>query len=279
VSTAPASSQGSCYRHPERQSYILCQRCGRTICPECQIQAAVGVQCPNCVREGHAETRRAGPSLLMRLRRSGTTSQPVVTYSLIAICVSVWLLQIIPGSPATQLLAYNPQFTASEPWRMITSIFTHSTGSLFHLLFNMYTLFLFGRLLEAILGRWRYLALYLISGLGGSVAVLLLAPFTWVVGASGAIFGLLGAFVVIQRKLGMKNPQLIILIAINLAIGFVPGFSISWQAHVGGLITGAAVAFAYLRTRRADQKNTQLILIGLIVGTLVMITAASVFIG
>lgn len=268
-----------CYRHPDRQSYILCQRCGRTICPQCQTQAAVGVHCPECVREGNAEIRRGRSPIVTSMRRARTTSQPIVTYSIIALCIIVWLLQIIPGSPVTNILAYNPQLTESEPWRMITSIFTHSTTSPLHLLFNMYTLFIFGRLLESLLGRWRYLALYLVSGLGGSVAVLLLSPYTWVVGASGAIFGLLGAFVVIQRGMGMRNPQLVILIVINLVIGFIPGFSISWQAHVGGLVAGVAVAYAYLRTRRANQKTTQILLVSAIAVALIVIAVARVVIG
>lgn len=278
MSSAPASSNGVCYRHPDRQSYVLCQRCGRTICPQCQTQAAVGVQCPECVREGNAGVNRGRSPIVTSIRRARTTSQPIVTYTIMAICVFVWLLQVIPGSPATQLLAYNPLLTAAEPWRMITAIFTHSPGSPLHLLFNMYTLFIFGRMLESILGRWRYVALYLVAGLGGSVAVLLLSPYTWVVGASGAIFGLLGAFVVIQRKLGMKNPQLIVLIAINLVIGFLPGFQISWQAHVGGLIAGIAVAFAYLRTRRPEQKTTQILLVAGIVVALVVISLVRLFV-
>ena len=278
MSTAPASSNGVCYRHPDRQSYILCQRCGRTICPQCQTQAAVGVQCPECVREGNAGIRRGRSPLVTSIRRARTTSQPIVTYSIMAICVVVWLLQIIPGSPVTDLLAYHPLLTTAEPWRMITAIFTHLPSSPLHLLFNMYTLFVFGRMLEPMLGRWRYIALYLVSGLGGSVAVLLLSPYTWVLGASGAIFGLLGAFVVIQRRLGMRNPQLVVLIAINLVIGFIPGFQISWQAHVGGLLAGIAVAFAYLRTRRADQKTTQIVLVSGVVVALVVIALVRIFV-
>lgn len=204
------------------------------------------------------------------------SGQPVVTYSIIALCVLIWVLQILPDSPVTRVLVYWPPLTAFEPWRMLTSVFAHSQGSIFHILLNMYSLFIFGPILERLLGRIRFLALYLISGFGGSVAVLLLAPSTAVLGASGAIFGLLGAFFVIQRRLGGNNIQLLIVIGINLVIGFLPGFNISWQAHVGGLIAGAAVAFVYLRTRRPEQRNLQILLVSLVAVALIALTIVGV---
>ena len=205
-----------------------------------------------------------------------SSNQPVVTYSIIAICVVVWILQIIPGSTVTQALLYWPPLTTIEPWRMLTSAFVHSENSIFHILFNMYSLFIFGPILERLLGRIRFLALYLISAFGGSVAVLLLAPGTAVVGASGAIFGLLGAFFVIQRKLAGTNIQLLIVIAINLAIGFLPGLNVAWQAHVGGLVAGTAVAFVYLRTRRPQQRLQQIALVSLIAVVLIVLTIVGV---
>jgi membrane associated rhomboid family serine protease len=204
------------------------------------------------------------------------SGQPVVTYTIIALCVLIWVLQILPNSPVTRVLVYWPPLTAVEPWRMLTSVFAHSQGSIFHILLNMYSLFIFGPILERLLGRIRFLALYLISGFGGSVAVLLLAPSTAVLGASGAIFGLLGAFFVIQRRLGGNNIQLLIVIGINLVIGFLPGFNISWQAHVGGLIAGAAVAFVYLRTRRPEQRNLQILLVSLVAVALIALTIVGV---
>jgi membrane associated rhomboid family serine protease len=256
VTNAPADPANYCYRHPDRQSFVLCQRCGRTICPDCQTQAAVGVHCPECVKEARGTAPRR-PSMIKGSLRS-TRDQPVVTWSIIGLCVVVYVLQLLPNSPVTGLLLYYPPFTYTEPWRMITALFVHSQTSLLHILFNMYSLFIFGPIIERMLGRGRYLALYLLSGLGGSVAVLLIAPTTPVVGASGAIFGLLGAFFVIQRRLGGNNIQILIVIGLNLVIGFLPGTNIAWQAHVGGLITGAAVAFVYLKTRRADQRTIQI---------------------
>ncbi len=277
MTSAADSSHNSCYRHPNRQSYILCQRCGRTICTDCQTQAAVGVHCPECVREGRASLPRRKPAIVTAFRAN--SNRPVVTYSLIALCVLVYLLQVFVGSAVTQALIYYPPFTYAQPWRMITSMFAHSPSSILHVLFNMYSLFVFGPILERLLGRGRFLALYMISGFGGSVAVLWLAPSTAVLGASGAIFGLLGAFFVIQRRLGGNNMQLLILIGINLVIGFLPGFNISWQAHVGGLIAGCAVAFVYVRTRRADQRVVQVLLVAGIAAALVALTVARLYVG
>jgi len=140
-------------------------------------------------------------------------------------------------------------------------------------LLNMYTLWIFGQLLEGLLGRWRFLTLYLISGLAGSVGVLWLGdPRTGVVGASGAIFGLMGAFLVIQRRLGGNATQLFILLGVNLVIGFVPGFNIAWQAHLGGLIGGALVGLIFTETRKRSQLGLQ---VGLLVGLVVLLLVLS----
>lgn len=259
-----------CYRHPDRQSFVLCQRCGRTICGECQTPAAVGFHCPECMKEARASAPRRKPAIVTAFRSSSTA--PVVTWSIIALCVIVFGVQYLTGGPtsgaATAALVYFPPFTEFEPWRMLTALFLH--GSFLHILFNMYSLLIFGPILEHALGRWRFLALYLLSGLGGSVAVLLIAPTIAVVGASGAIFGLLGAFFVIQRKLGGNSLQLVIVIGLNLVIGFVIP-NIAWQAHIGGLVVGGIVAFVFLRTRAAGKRNEQLLLLlGVLVGLVVL---------
>ena len=274
MSSAPSNSASYCYRHPDRQSYILCQRCGRTICPQCQTQAAVGVHCPECIREAQAAAPKQRSAILSSLRRTGDA--PVVTFSIIGVTALVYVLQLLPGSSVTNALAFYGPFTPGEPWRLLTSLFVHSQGSLLHLLFNMFSLFIFGPLLEGMVGRVRFLALYLIAGLGGSVAVLLLAPYTPVVGASGAIFGLLGAYFVIQRKLGGNNVQLLIVIGLNLVIGFLPGTNIAWQAHLGGLIVGSAVALVYLRTRRRDQRTKQIALVAGIVAVILVLTVVGI---
>jgi membrane associated rhomboid family serine protease len=137
----------------------------------------------------------------------------------------------------------------------------------------MYTLWIFGQLLEGMLGKWRFLALYLIAGLGGSVGVLWLGdPRMGVVGASGAIFGLMGAFLVIQRRLGGQTTQLFVLLGINLLIGFVPGWNIAWQAHLGGLVVGVLVGLIYVETRKRNQQGLQ---IGLLVGLVAVLVILS----
>lgn len=262
-----------CYRHPDRQSFIHCQRCGRTICPQCQTQAAVGVQCPECVREGRQQVAASRPGLLTRL--IGTGSTPIVTYVLIGLCIVTYAAQLISGGAVTNAWVLNPPQIASQPWRLITSAFLHSPGFIPHLLFNMYALFIFGPPLERFLGRVRFAALYLIGALGGSLGVVLLyelwvitrgASSDWVggfldwssaFGASGAIFALMGALLVLRKAMGLGLTQILVVVVINVAFGFiVPG--IAWQAHLGGLGVGAAIAGVYATTRRPQQRVRQI---------------------
>lgn len=268
MSSAPHSAVNFCYRHPDRQSFVLCQRCGRTICAECQTPAPVGVHCPECMAEARASAPRTTPRIIAAVRHRGA---PVVTYSIIALCVVVWIAQLLTSGAVTQALLYFPPYTESEPWRMLTSAFVHSVSSPFHILFNMYALWLFGGMLEGLLGRARFLLLYVLSGIGGSVAVLWLSPVTPVVGASGAVFGLFAAFFVVQRHLGRHSMQLIVVIGLNLAIGFlVP--NISWQGHLGGLITGALIALVYVSTRRRAQRTAQVLGVVAVAAGLVALT-------
>lgn len=204
--------------------------------------------------------------MLRRLRRS----QAPITNLLIGLNALIWLGQISPfGYLFTNTMAYAPVLTVIEPWRMITAGFVHDWSGPLHILFNSYAIFIFGRQIEPMLGAFRYLVLYITSIFGGSIAVLWLSsPNTWVVGASGAFFGLMGAYFVIIRKLGGGASQLLILIAINLGLGFfVPG--ISWQGHLGGLIAGAAVAAIYTDTRRPNQWFAQMLGLLLLLGVMV----------
>ena len=195
---------------------------------------------------------------------------------LIGVNVLVYLLQLIPSLNLTSALLYSPYYSLAEyasagapyePWRMITSMFAHSPSSFLHILFNMFTLWMFGQALESLLGRARFITLYFIAGLAGSLGVMyfdlaLGLDFNPVVGASGAIFGLMGAYLVILRHLGGNSTSLLVLLIINVVIGFLPGSNLAWQAHVGGLIGGALAGLIYTRTRGRDKMRMQRYLIG-----------------
>ena len=290
---APQSEIDSeyCYRHPDRQSFIHCQRCGRTICPQCQTQAAVGVQCPECVRDGREQVAASRPGVLSRL--VGTGSTPIVTYVLIALCVVIYVIQWVSGGALTNAWVLDPRLIATQPWRLITSAFLHSTSFIPHLLFNMYALFIFGPPLERFLGRVRYLALYLVGALGGSLGVVLLyqlavatndASSKWLdgflawgpaLGASGAIFALMGALLVLRKAMGLQLTQILIVVVVNVAFGFIaPG--IAWQAHLGGLGVGAAIAGVYLVTRRPEQRTRQVLSVAGIAVALIAILVVCV---
>ncbi|MHA7169253.1 rhomboid family intramembrane serine protease [Arthrobacter bambusae] len=273
----PSADIPVCPRHPDRPSYVRCQRCGRPACPECQRAAAVGFQCIDCVNE----MKRSTPAVRSAYGGAIATGRPLATYILIGLCALVYVLQwLIPGDVVERQLFFvsgyaTPQYGAFEPWRMLTSAFVHSQGFVLHIVLNMYMLWIFGQVLEPVLGRIRFLAVYLLSAIGGSVGFLLLTPVipgTAVEGASGAIFGLFGALLVVQSRRGGDTRQLWILIAINGVIGFVvPG--IAWQAHLGGLITGglcaAVIAFAPRGPRQALLQTAGL---ALVAGILVLAT-------
>jgi membrane associated rhomboid family serine protease len=259
VTEVPYDRENFCYRHPDRQSFILCQRCGRTICTACQTQAAVGVHCPECVKEAKQNTPKRPPVSIRAARAwRNDSGRPVVTYSIIAICVVVYALQFLSGGVVTAYLGLRPFLLEVVPWTPVTSIFTH--GGIFHLLLNMFSLWVIGRILEPALGRTRFAALYLIAGLGGSALVTWLAYNDLTVGASGSIFGMLAALIIIQRGIGGDVRQLLVILGINLVIGFVIS-SISWQAHVGGIIAGAAFGLIVMRTRAIKQQRLQAVLL------------------
>lgn len=236
-----------CYRHPERETYIRCQRCGRPICPEDMHPASVGFQCPDCIRQGNASVRQPRTVL-----GGGIHSRDgLVTKALIGLCVLAFAAQTFLPRSTDRFELYGgfhgggvagggAGVAGGEVWRLLTAGFLHA--NLVHLGVNMFSLWVLGRPLEAALGRARFIGLYLAGLLGSSaVAYLLTPPTVAVVGASGAIFALLGALFVLGRRLGLDTRSLTGLLVINLVISFaVPG--ISWQAHVGGLVSGALAA-------------------------------------
>ena len=267
-----------CPRHPDRVSYVRCQRCGRPVCPECQRPAAVGVQCVDCVK-AQAKTVRTTRTVF----GGNVNDTPAVSYAIMAICVVVFVLQTArPG--LSRDISFVPYLGAHEPWRFLTSAFAHATIT--HILFNMLALWMVGaQYLERLLGGARYAAVYLVSALGGSACYLLLSPavafdpqdpsswYIGAVGASGAVFGLFGALLVLNRHLGRSSAGMYATIGINAVIGFVvPG--IAWQAHLGGLVTGAAVAGVIAATSARERRRWQWPGIALVLLAVVAVAAA-----
>ncbi len=181
-----------------------------------------------------------------------------LTLGLIALNVVMWLGQQLPGLGVTQALWFAPVYWPIEPWRMLTSGFAHDPSNILHLLMNMYSLWVLGTVLEPMLGKARFLTIYLASILGGSVFVLFLGqPNDVTVGASGGVFGLMAAYFVFMRAIGVNSQGIIVVIGINLIFTFMsPG--ISWQGHIGGLLIGGAVAASFLSAHRKRQRQREL---------------------
>src|SRR5512132_448531 len=230
-----------CYRHPNRETGVSCSNCGRPICPDCMTSTSVGMRCPECANQRTRVVRGAG------------TDEPVLTYVVIGINVLVALGGFLGGASTTGgggvggsvLLndgaVSRPAIADGEYWRLVTAGFLHA--GLFHLLFNMFALYVLGSLLEPAVGRVRFALIYFVSLLAGSFGALLLSPHSPTVGASGAIFGLMGAAVVVLRNRGVSAIEsgIVFWIVLNLVITFtVPNISIG--GHIGGLLGGALAA-------------------------------------
>lgn len=253
----------SCYRHPDRPTWVLCQRCGNPLCPACQNQAAVGVQCDDCIqrerswqKQVHGDVRQAQG----RSRRPSRVQQLVrrpqgVTLSIIVVTAAISLIAMIV-SPITNLLAFQGEVAIFQPWRLITAALLH--GGIMHLALNMLALWMLGPALEQAMGKLPFIATYIVTALAGSVAVPLLGSNSWVVGASGAIFGLFGVYIGLQRVVGKVDMSLLVIVGINLAYGFFVS-GVAWQAHVGGLIAGFIIGFggALLAGKRTDGKRAK----------------------
>ena len=201
--------------------------------------ASVGFQCPDCVAAGRASVREPRTRLGARI-----PSNSYVSIGLIGASVLAFIWQNIAGinQSATNYGMFPAAIAANgEYYRLFTAMFLH--GSILHIGFNMYVLYIFGPQLESVLGHVRFGVLYLLAGLGGSIASFWFSdPYVVSVGASGAIFGLMGAYAVVGKRLGMDTRQAMGLIGINLVLGFVLS-GVDWRAHIGGLITGAVVAW------------------------------------
>ncbi|MGF3054499.1 rhomboid family intramembrane serine protease [Microbacterium sp. YY-03] len=213
-----------------------------------------------------AERRWRGGSVAM----SPVSSKTPVTFGILAVTIVAYIAALLIGhNDVNTALGYQAIWIYPQPWRILTVSLTHA--GLFHIGFNMLALWMIGRTLEPVIGPWRFLALYVISTIGGGAAVSLLAPGSFVVGASGAIFGLMGALVVIARRLGSDITSMLVVLGVNFVYGLIVG-GISWQAHLGGVIAGAIVGLIYYSTRKRSQRVLQIIL--LIVTTVVLVGVA-----
>ena len=259
MSDPAASPVPTCFRHPGRETYVSCVRCGRHACPDCLRSAAVGQQCVECVRGANRGVRQARTAFGGRV-----VTGAVITWALVAINIVMFLVVLARPSIQYDLgmlaLAQNGNGAlvgvgAGQWYRLITSAFVAPGGlgglGFMDILFNMWALIIVGPALERMLGSARYLAVYLLSAIGGAVLLYYLAPPNELaLGASGAVFGLFGAWFVVSRRLRLDSRGIVGLIVINLVLGFVVP-RIAWQDHIGGLITGAVITAAYAYAPRS----------------------------
>ncbi|MEV6023177.1 rhomboid family intramembrane serine protease [Streptomyces sp. NPDC052036] len=274
----PESAVTTCYRHPKVESYVRCTRCDRYICPDCMREAAVGHQCVECVKEGARSIRQARTAFGGRI-----TTAPVVTYVLIGLNVLAYLGELVRPAIVDRFamlgaglrgpdgghylwqypypLELHAEGVVGGQWeRLLTGAFLHlpptqGTFGILHIVMNMVSLWNIGRVVEAQLGRVRYITLYLLSALGGSVLVLLIAPDNPTIGASGAIFGLGAAYYVMARRLGADMSTVNrymggLLLWLVISAGLT-----SWQGHLGGLLSGGVVTLVYAYVPRGPRRG------------------------
>ncbi|MDD7966230.1 rhomboid family intramembrane serine protease [Actinomycetospora lemnae] len=267
-----------CVRHPDRPTALACTRCGRPACPDCLRPAPVGAHCVDCI----AEANRAGGNV--RRPRAATGGRPgerpVVTTTLVVVNVVVFLLTAVSAgsvwdnvaSPLAQATWLVPaDVAAGQWWRLVTSGFLH-IGPL-HIAVNMFALWVLGRDLELVLGQLRFALLYAVSLLGGSAAVVLLGePHRPVAGASGAVFGLMGALLVVLRRLQLNQGPALLTIGINVVLSFtIPGLSL--LGHLGGLVTGVLVATVLVHGPARSRPSAGLLAVGGIAVVLLVLVA------
>jgi len=276
-----------CYRHPDKETWIRCQRCEKPICPDCMRDASVGFQCPDCVKEGARSTRQ-GKAVYGGKRLTGNPM--ATTFALIAANLVGFFAIRSGGGRVLDALALLPQsstrgfqevegVSGGAYWQVLTSAFSHY--DVLHLGFNMLALYFLGPMLEQVLGRLRFLAVYFVSAFTASAAVMLLSnPNSQTLGASGSIFGLMGALVVVAFKVKADLRQILFWLGLNLVFTFYNTGSISWQGHLGGLLGGALTAAIIVyapRKRREVIQWTGIVLV--LVVALVVIAAQAVVLG
>lgn len=250
-----------CYRHPDRETRISCTRCGRPICTECMVEAAVGFQCPQCVGEAQSKA----PVYTREDVVGGTTTiTPWVSYSLAAITAVVYLLQLVIGIEVSkQNFGIRPYVVAAsgDYWRLITSMFLHE--NVLFVLFNLLVLVLLGSALERSLGHVRFLVLFMLAGLGAATATFYFAPLYALtygtIGMTGAIFGLMAGLLIAGARLRYDVTQVGVLLLVNVLLALFAGGGINWAADLGGLITGALVATLMAYAPRANRQVFEIV--------------------
>jgi membrane associated rhomboid family serine protease len=241
-----------CYRHPDRETRVSCSECGRPICEDCMTFAPVGIRCPDHANIGAAKPTPA--RTIQSVRRTTRSVTAPATMVLIALNVVIYMITAAQGGginlPGGKLFydwaLQGAAVSNGDWWRLVTAMFLH--GSIFHILFNMLALYWLGTIIEQALGTPRFLLVYFVSGLAGSAGALWFSsPLEVTVGASGAIFGLIGALLILEYlSTGSLMGQAMVLIVVNLALTFaVPGISIG--GHVGGLAGGIVATYALMR--------------------------------
>ncbi|MGH3031342.1 MAG: rhomboid family intramembrane serine protease [Gaiellaceae bacterium] len=273
---APEQTQTQvCYRHPSRETAVRCSNCERPICTDCMVYAAVGIKCPECA--GHATGAKGAARRMQRGAAAGTGD--VVTKTLIGMNVAVYLLQVVQspdglrgasGEIFVDFSLYGPAVADGEWWRLLTAAFLHANP--IHILFNMLMLWWFGRALEGLLGRGRFLGLYLVSALAGSAGALLLSPEARTLGASGAVFGILGAGLVLERRnIPVFGGAALGIVLLNVIFTFAIS-NVSIGGHFGGLVGGALAVLALAGFGRGHPayRRIDLITVASLVGVAVL---------
>lgn len=271
-----------CYRHPGRDTNVACSMCARPICPDCMISTQVGMRCPECARQS-TQVRRVSTSGF------GQGAEPA-TYVLIGLNVLAFLASVLGGGSATSLsgggdLIQDGGLNAfaidvgGEWWRIFTAGFLHA--GVIHLAFNMFALYVLGTLLEPAVGTARFVGIYFVSMLAGSLGALILSPNDLTVGASGAVFGLMSAAFIMARHRGVEQiaSQIGMFVVLNLVFTFAASSTISVGGHLGGLIGGAVAAFvvaSFERSRIANRLPIEIgVMIAMCAGLIVACLAAA----
>jgi membrane associated rhomboid family serine protease len=260
-------AQPVCFRHPGRPTYVSCVRCGRHACPDCLRPASVGFQCVDCIRSGNQNVRQATGRF-----GGAVPAGAKVTRALLAINIVLFVIELAHSQLGYDWLMLGglAQYRGGPPvigvaagqwYRMITSAFIPPPGdglwTFLDIAFNMWALYIVGPAVERVLGSVRFLAVYLISAVGGSILIYYLVPSEPAAGASGAIFGLFAAWFVLARRLNADIRPVVILIVLNLVLSFTVS-GIAWQAHIGGLISGGLLTAAYAYAPRQYRAPLQI---------------------